>query len=310
MDKQQYQHTFQQLCHIPGFCGLGWGIKEVQCHLTPAIAWRVYVQRKQPLQQCSRKQWIPAAIDGIPTDVIELSATHITGASPSGNLIVNKKGIPGTLGCVAFSRAEQQYVFLTNYHVLFSGGAGESDRVWWGSDSRDTAGLMPLGKTLYGKIGTVMFHEEEYYIDCAIGTMNDTAEYSETSFTTVTPAFPGCVVTKKGVATGLSSGIVVDVHYPDSAFINGIAYNTPNQLLIKPVGTNTVFSAKGDSGALVMDEQNKGVGLLWGSNAKGEGVAAHLGPILHELDIVICSPVVYTVSSWKQWMKKVYSVFK
>src|SRR5262249_8257603 len=52
--------------------------------------------------------------------------------------IVNAKGVPGTLGCIARTRSDGRLVLLSSWHVPFGGGARESDPVWL-LDERDGA---------------------------------------------------------------------------------------------------------------------------------------------------------------------------
>ena len=82
----------------------------------------------------------------------------------------------------------------------------------------------------------------------------------------------------------------MDVSYPDFAYIAGKSLQAPNQLLVAPLESTSRFSESGDSGALIVDEENSPVGLLWGSNANGEGVACHLAPVLTALDVFIEKP--------------------
>jgi hypothetical protein len=63
-----------------------------------------------------------------------------------------------------------------------------------------------------------------------------------------------------------------------------------NQLLIRPLTESrgpSSFCEKGDSGAIVEDEAGRPIGLLWGRNHRGEGLAAPIGPVLEALDIVL-----------------------
>lgn len=97
-------------------------------------------------------------------------------------------------------------------------------------------------------------------------------------------AVPGEAVRKIGAATGLTVGTVVDVAYPDVAAIENRVYAAPRQILIR-AAHGQAFSSEGDSGAAVVNTREEVVGLLWGTTARGEGVACHIEPALRALDI-------------------------
>jgi hypothetical protein len=56
---------------------------------------------------------------------------------------------------------------------------------------------------------------------------------------------------------------------------------------LKPLDQNKVFSADGDSGAVVVDAANKAIGLLWGTNVRGEGIACPIAPVLYAMNITL-----------------------
>jgi hypothetical protein len=78
---------------------------------------------------------------------------------------------------------------------------------------------------------------------------------------------------------------VADVAYPDRPGIEGRVYEAPNQLLVRPRRGEETFSAPGDSGAFLLDERGFVVGLMWGCNANGEGVACPIAPVLECLGV-------------------------
>lgn len=296
MNKQPHDIdlTRKQLSHLKGFCGLGWGLKEIGSCPTGMLCWRVYVQRKIPVTALPVSQIIPPFINGIATDVIARTpAVQCHGLSPAagGELVANAKGVPGTLGCIAYSSTKKENVFLTNYHVLFSNGAKEGDTVWLVRKEKEKNFFTAIGRTLHGKIGIIKYEEEDYYIDCAIAHSYRQDISSSHFIRGCNTAEPGMIVSKQGSVTSFSKGIVTDICYPDSAFINGIHYNAPRQVLIKPLAeendNNNRFSAEGDSGSVIVDQKKRAVALLWGSNAKGEGIACHIRPVVHELGIMI-----------------------
>jgi hypothetical protein len=90
-------------------------------------------------------------------------------------------------------------------------------------------------------------------------------------------------VTKTGAATGTTTGIIIDVNYSEP--VGQVEYGQ-GQILIKPVD-ELPFAAEGDSGSLVVADSNKAVGLLWGTNTRGEGVACPIAPVLYAMNITL-----------------------
>lgn len=286
---------------MPGVIGVGYGLKETAGRVTRIRAWRVYVCEKRPVWQLSASVRIPARIGGLPTDVI----THapVAGATGSalarpgpGAKIANARGVPGTLGCIAYTLHDRRPVLLSNWHVLFGRGGAEDGTVWLVDETSGTRRFSAIGRTLYGKIGTVQLCSETYYVDCAVGSFmlvsGNGADELIALATAQVPciaghevAQPGLSVAKIGTATGTTAGIVVDTNYSDYAWIEGRPYSALQQLLVKPADGHPVFSAEGDSGALIINTAGSAVGLLWGTNSRGEGVACHIGPVLHTLNI-------------------------
>jgi hypothetical protein len=204
-----------------------------------------------------------------------------------GAPITNSKGVPGTLGCFAQAGTQNANILLSSHHVLFGNGAEKNQEISLLKINDDGFAAIAIGKTLAGKLGIVHFEGAEYYVDCATAAIVDrwwtrSAPGSITGFAT---AQLGSHVKKLGSASGLTEGIIADIHYPDEAYIGRKVFDAPNQILIKPLSSASKFSLPGDSGAVVLDEQNRIVGLLWGSNSSGEGIACHIGPVIQELGL-------------------------
>lgn len=294
------------LLAVPGVVGVGYGLKETAGRLTRQPAWRVYVREKRPLRQLGDAERVPAHIGGLSTDVIAHApaspAAGTLAARPrAGAKIANSRGVPGTLGCIANSLHDRRPVLLSNWHVLFGNGAQEDATVWLVDETDGTRRFSGIGKTLYGKIGTVQLGREEYFVDCAVGSCLHPPEIpygwrlygAKARLPRVTGhdiAQPGYCVTKTGAATGTTTGIVVDVNYPDFVWIEGRTFSAPQQLLVKPVGGQAAFSDEGDSGAIIISAEGKVVGLLWGTNSRGEGVACPIVPVLHAMNITLDPP--------------------
>jgi hypothetical protein len=214
--------------------------------------------------------------------------------------IANVHGIPGTLGCLARKAADGREVFITNQHVVFAGGTLPGDPVWGIRKTPGGRKKVLLGRLLHGRIGMVGYEGKNYHIDAAIGSIDgmDTKDVflPATVYSSWTWAVVGSRVSKNGYASGRTEGIVVDDSYTERASVNGVSFIMENQLLIRPLTENrdpssfrgaSSFCEKGDSGAMVEDEAGRVIGLLWGRNHQGEGLASPIGPVLESLDITL-----------------------
>lgn len=292
------------LLALPGVVGVGFGLKETGGRATATVAWRVYVREKSPRALLAPAERVPPTVGGVPTDVVVKAASAPTAAQAAappaaGARIANSRGVPGTLGCVAVARHDGSAVLLTNHHVLFGAGAAERDPVWLVEDREGILSFREVGRSLYGRLGTVRHLGAEHYVDCAVGTLAGLSPVPQRRLRLAdlppgdeeVPPAPGDRVRKTGWATGTTEGVVVDVAYPDVALVEGRAYPAPRQLLVRPAeGAAGPFSAEGDSGAVLRDEGGRAVGLLWGVNHRGESVACHIGPVLEVLGIEPAPP--------------------
>lgn len=215
--------------------------------------------------------------------------------------IANSRGVPGTAGALVVG-ADGSRCALTNHHVMFSGGTAVGDRVWAipsEFDDGEARNAVCLGRASSGQMGRVTFGDETHFVDCAV-----VAIARETSFpawlraaladdtwpSETATAEPGMRVFKHGATTGFTEGVVVDVAYPDHPFIDGRSWNAPGQLLVDSRDPELNFSAPGDSGAALLDEGGRIIGLLWGSNANGQGIACPIGPVLDCLGVRLVAP--------------------
>lgn len=164
--------------------------------------------------------------------------------------IANSRGIPGTLGCLARTVHQQRSVFLTSCHVLFAGGATRRDPVWRVQETAGRRDFQRLGSALQGKRGIVRFRGDDYYVDCAIGSLDQdskpAAALAALSAQSVATAKRGDRVFKTGAATGTTAGIVVDTSYYGSDATAGTSLRdaTPRQLLIRRPRTRASHSPR------------------------------------------------------------------
>jgi hypothetical protein len=287
------------LLGLPGVLGVGFGLKEVAGRATSAMAWRVYVRRKLPASEVTAAERIPSRVDGFVTDVLEKGPTSPAALSPvavevgAGDRLANSRGVPGTLGGLAVTRGGAN-VFLSAHHVLFGLGGIEGESVWSVEQAHGVPRFRLLGQTLRGYWGVVRHADHEVFVDCAIGQIGgEVSSRSDAHADGIAAPRAGARVSKVGSATRVTEGIVVDVSYPDVAHCWGRAHQAPGQILVQGLsseGSPPAFSAEGDSGSLLINEENKAIGLLWGVTQRGEGVASPIAAVLQTLEVELWQP--------------------
>jgi hypothetical protein len=215
-------------------------------------------------------------------------------------------------------------VLVSNRHVLLAHGAKRGDHVYQpdyacheGVYEFRRESLLPIaeisdegheGEYVYAYPGE---EPAPYFIDCAAARLR--AESVARMQTTLTHEAPrallkgiarahaldafagrGLRVRKLGPATNLTRGRILDVAalavMPDGE-------RRENNILIRAEprpggGAAGVFAEDGDSGALVFDERQRAVGLLWGRSLRdpAEAFACHINPVLARLGV---TPLTY-----------------
>ena len=214
------------------------------------------------------------------------SATR-PGTPATPNKIINAKGVPGTLGCLARTRHDGRLVVVSSWHVLFGGGARESDPVWLLDELDGARRYERAADTWFGRMGTLRYGGDDFHVDCAIASW-----LGPLAAPALPPAIslPGAIrrgerVTKTGAATGTTAGVIIDAEFSSVAQTDGRCFKTPRQILIRSL-EDEPFSRERNSGALVVNSRNEAVGLLWGVTSRGEGVACHLAAAFYALDLV------------------------
>jgi hypothetical protein len=207
--------------------------------------------------------------------------------------IASAQGVPGTAGALVRDRNSRPLI-LTAHHVAFGGGTMVGDRVWALPDEDTDNSAALLGRVLRGVLGRVTFAKEIYFVDCALVTLTDGSP-SWLSLLLEDMARParhvaastGLRVHKRGGATGHTVGVVANATYSDYPYIEGRFWPAPGQLLVDTLSSELLFSCPGDSGAMLYDNDENIVGLLWGASGHGQGVACPIEPVLDSLGVTL-----------------------
>lgn len=204
----------------------------------------------------------------------------------------------GTLGCIAIDNATGKKVLLSNSHVLYSGT--DNDEVHHpnyyvssrscskhkiavrmrhihGADP-DNAGIMV--DAAIARFDPDEGHYEPFIAD--IGAVEDTAKVEG-------PEFENGFyrVWKRGAQTGITEGIVTDTAYTMNDPPNNITWR--NQLRVRPVmgDFQGFMSIHGDSGAVLVNKENKIVGLTSKAESGGYATANHIEDVEKAMKIKI-----------------------
>jgi hypothetical protein len=263
----------------PNVIGMGVGLKRVGGRLTDEVALRVYVSKKLRPSELARDDILPTAIDGISLDVIQKrSRSYLTPADHQSRRAILLGGISvinarfsgsGTLGCAVYDNFTGQQMILSNWHVLATSlTAQQNERIiqpgLGGGDIGTNADIVArltrsaLTPELDAAVATLSLHRfcTDYLLD--LGRVNPIP---------VVPAL-GMAVAKSGRTTGVTRGTISDLDADFDVDYSELGLGTrhvEHQIVIDDDG----FSAPGDSGSLIVDDQNRPVALLFAGGDSG-----------------------------------------
>lgn len=288
----------EDLLAISQVVGVGYGLKEIGGVQTNTEAIIVLVKEKLKPEQLAESEIVPKMINDQVTDVIEVGefkaqrretgqaeeAPHdfkpyvnrrarIRPAVP-GLSISHYRVTAGTFGAVVYDDSTGQQLILSNNHILANSSNGKDGRARIG-DSIYQPGTADGGRNSRNIIGRLSKYVtlDEYpkpnEVDCAVAKpLNNDLIKSEIlgigEVQGVTVPELGMNVKKSGRTTGVTTGsikvlnVTADVNYG-----GGRILRFENQIY------TTKLSEGGDSGSLVLDENNMAVGLLFAGSDQG-----------------------------------------
>lgn len=295
--------------------------KETKGKATGEMAIVVFVDKKLPLSKLAKAEQIPAEINGIKTDVRELSfelqpawvplddealvdpaayPTLVGGISmgPSRTFYLTPPEVPapgnytmvGTLGALVKDNATGATMALSNFHVAAVNNS------WSTSDRQVQPGRPDGGNPSTQEFGTLTRAVLSDNVDGTVTTLDAGKAWSAeiqgigdvkgTALATI-----GMAVRKRGRTTELTHGNVVSV---DATVQLDYGHDIGVRILHNQVriATDTAlsprFSNGGDSGSVVVDASNKVVGLLFAGSTDGSMTLANpIAAALSELDVTL-----------------------
>jgi len=218
------------------------------------------------------------------------------------------KGEPSGLGTVGFLAAvngsrEREIVLVSNRHVLLAHGAQRGDPIYQpvfaSEQERYTIRsneLEPIAEILNN--GAEENHRfqypgeaaRDYFVDCATARVPFERGVGGLQLRRAGRIHPLDVVggrsvrvRKAGNRSRKSMGRVIDAYAP----VETAGQRRLGNIVIR--ATDDMFIEPGDSGALLLNDRNEPVGMVWGRSERDPGLAyaCHLHPVLDRLGITM-----------------------
>jgi S1-C subfamily serine protease len=321
-----------QLLNMPNVTGVDIRRKVTKGKETDRIAIVVSVAKKKPRSALSSEEVIPAEIDGIPTDVVEeqivlhndrvlldevaplIDATTYStlqggiSMGPCRSVFLSPPDVPsagnyifvGTLGAIVKDRTSGARMALTNFHVACV------DSTWAVGNTMAQPGRNDGGTCPANKFGAIVRATLSDHVDGSVVSI-DAGKATACSIVEIgnvkgkNTAAVGMAIRKRGRTSGLTYGKVTSVDQSVSInYGDGLGTHTlKNQIRIEvDTAHSTVMSDHGDSGSVVVDANNKVIGLLYAGIDPGHTVsfANPIQNVLDELNVDLCVATVSIVT--------------
>jgi len=236
--------------------------------------------------------------------------SNLRGLSQNQSLENHAAGL-GTLGFFALVNGtrERRVAMVSSRHVLLAHGAGRGDPIYRPifSHRGETVAVRADSLDPVAEVSDEGAEENhrfrypgealaDYFVDCAMARMLQEPPRSAAKHWANGHALRGAGrmhaldviggraprVRKLGGATGVTYGRVIDAAAPVE---NGAGPRRHNNLAVK--GDGVPFLAAGDSGAVLLNQRDEVIGLLWGRNDRDPNIAyaCHIHPVLDRLNV-------------------------
>ncbi len=300
----------EELLKHPNIHGIGIGYKRTNGKKTDKLCIVIHVHRKLPLDRVRKSRLIPKEFRfysnsaeseiTVLTDVQEVvpAVPEVDCDNCTTNLEARVRPIPGgysiglpgqgggTLGGWVWDKTNENFVLLSNEHVLGSTAGDhviQPSSIDGGSDPADHFADVVRSGTLDVAIAEPLGSSDaRFSIACDRGP----AVYE------ITAAVVDMEIEKVGQTTGLTCGIVDLIDYDTGH------YGSTDDLYI--LGDGADFSDFGDSGSLYLEKTNPNsdekwkrvVGIHWGGGGDN-GVGHPIGTVFRDLDLAtVCTGLI------------------
>jgi hypothetical protein len=226
------------------------------------------------------------------------SSPLTTNVNPQGEKVrVQIKLGTGTLGCIAIDKLSGKKVLLSNAHVIVTGTDDFTVHHPTHYQSSKSCSNNIIAEQIRFVHGEDAVHN--FTLDAAIAKFDpDEGKYDPfivdigpvKGVDTIRPTDivnADVRVWKRGAQTGITEGIVIDASFDLPVGDDGRAYR--NQLLVQPVSGRFrgLICIHGDSGSVLVNKDNKVVGLIHKADAAGHGIASPINEVELGLNIRI-----------------------
>jgi hypothetical protein len=275
-----------ELLTLDGVVGVAESYKVKAGKPTKEWAIIVLVEEKHRKAEVGKNDLVPAEIDDIPTDVVEVGKIEAlvfnakTRPALPGFSIGHYAITAGTFGCVVRDirhsdphPGDDDYLILSNNHVLANINAGKPGDLILQPGPFD-GGLFPSDTiaTLdrFEPIILSQFASPTGYnlVDAALARPSHSRNMTASIIGAIMPqgvdqARVGTIVIKAGRTTQVTVGTVIAVN---ATVVVG--YGSAGNGLFRHQILTTAMAAGGDSGSLLMDRNLKAVGLLFAGSSR------------------------------------------
>lgn len=314
------QNVEDDLIARSGVVAVDIGEKVTDGEVTGEPAILVFVEHKRPLDEVPEDERIPAAINGVRTDVVEMQIelqTPLvkvdddivaqldpgsyrplrggTSMGPDRSFWLEPPEVPvagnyrsvGTLGAFVTDRASGARMALTNFHVA------AVDTAWSVGDVMVQPGHPDGAGVGFGRLSRAVLSENVdgavVAVDAGVGSECDVVDIGR--ITGSRAAAIGMAVRKRGRTTNLTASTVASVDATVSVpYGDGLGTRTlRNQIRINRPAAGPRFSDRGDSGSVIVDDDERVVGLLFAGAVDGSTTFANpIAAVLNELGVDLC----------------------
>lgn len=296
------RRTIKHLLSLPNVIGMGYGMKETGGVLTDEASIVVLVSKKVPSAMLAEAECVPKQIEGVVSDVLEVGHMKPIGKSsclckikkPSlkktkkalcsrfrrrrvrpaygGASIGHYKITAGTFGAVVYDCCSGNPLILSNNHVLANETNGKDKRAKKGDPilqpgpldggtvKKDTIArlcrFVPLKDKCKNRVDAAV--AKPLKRSCIIPFILGVGRVNGT----VLPRIGMCVQ-KSGRTTCLTQGRIRCIDVLIQVDYDGRLITFKNQIMVENLRESEIFSRGGDSGSLVLDKENRAVGLLF-----------------------------------------------
>ena len=286
---------------------IGVGFKEVEDGLTDVMCIRFHVAQKLPLSMLGKNR-IPKEIDGVVTDVVESMPAFFSNCTQqrkkrqrpfvAGISAAIDTVTTGTISCFCSSTKEgdspDDVYLLSNNHVFADVNRGKPGApilqpgVIDGGTPEDKIAELSRFYPLNTNSGSNIIDAAIAKVDPGIAFDQEICSIGKVKGTN--PATALLKVKKHGRTSGYTEGSITDL----SLDVNvGLDHNNPSkavlfqdQLRIHKSHSFSSWAQFGDSGSLVLDMEDRAVGLYFAGPANGVyGIANRIEEVIKRMEI-------------------------